>query len=264
MLRCLAFCSRCQTHATQLTNATLCSLRCLARRPVQFADTGHWLRYFPPLAMRDLKLMGCGIDWRRRWVWRGGGAGLLVRAGQGRPGQADACAPGSCQRASGVQTAVWRTGAPAHLCLRSFPPFFSPFFSPFPPLPAAASSPPTSTLTTTHLCAGSLRCCTSRCAVVDAAAASHPCVAVGAPGASLHTCLASTGRLSASQRGRRRGKLADSSTSCRLLLLPGQPCCLDSPAAWQAVQLLLSSPLSAFHSSCRFSCLAAAACRARL
>lgn len=35
-------------------------------RPLQFADSGHWLRYFPPLAVRDLKAMGCGIDWRRR------------------------------------------------------------------------------------------------------------------------------------------------------------------------------------------------------
>ncbi len=33
---------------------------------LQFADSGHWLRYFPPLAVRDLKAMGCGIDWRRR------------------------------------------------------------------------------------------------------------------------------------------------------------------------------------------------------
>lgn len=34
---------------------------------VQFADPAHWLRYFPPLAMRDLTAMGCGIDWRRRY-----------------------------------------------------------------------------------------------------------------------------------------------------------------------------------------------------
>jgi leucyl-tRNA synthetase len=34
----------------------------------QFADSGHWLRYFPPLAMRDLKAMGCGIDWRRSFI----------------------------------------------------------------------------------------------------------------------------------------------------------------------------------------------------
>ena len=35
-------------------------------RHMQFANSGHWLRYFPPLAVRDLKSMGCGIDWRRR------------------------------------------------------------------------------------------------------------------------------------------------------------------------------------------------------
>lgn len=39
--------------------------------PLQFADSGHWLRYFPPLAVRDLKAMGCGIDWRRRQAGRG-------------------------------------------------------------------------------------------------------------------------------------------------------------------------------------------------
>lgn len=34
----------------------------------QFANPLHWLRYFPPLAMRDLKSMGCGIDWRRSFI----------------------------------------------------------------------------------------------------------------------------------------------------------------------------------------------------
>ena len=69
----------CMHHVSlALTNAMLCSPHCLARCLVQFADTGHWLRYFPPLAMRDLKLMGCGIDWRRRWV----GWGLPRRAGR--------------------------------------------------------------------------------------------------------------------------------------------------------------------------------------
>lgn len=32
----------------------------------KFADPLHWLTYFPPLAMRDIKAMGCGVDWRRR------------------------------------------------------------------------------------------------------------------------------------------------------------------------------------------------------
>lgn len=35
---------------------------------MQFADAQHWLRYFPPLAVRDLTAMGCGIDWRRSFV----------------------------------------------------------------------------------------------------------------------------------------------------------------------------------------------------
>lgn len=34
----------------------------------QFAAPSHWLRYFPPLAMRDIKAMGCGVDWRRSFV----------------------------------------------------------------------------------------------------------------------------------------------------------------------------------------------------
>ncbi|KAL4854122.1 Leucine--tRNA ligase [Chlorella vulgaris] len=34
----------------------------------KFADPAHWLRYFPPLAMRDLTAMGCGIDWRRSFI----------------------------------------------------------------------------------------------------------------------------------------------------------------------------------------------------
>ena len=33
-----------------------------------FRDSMHWLRYFPPLAMRDIKAMGCGVDWRRSFI----------------------------------------------------------------------------------------------------------------------------------------------------------------------------------------------------
>ncbi|KEP61492.1 UNVERIFIED_CONTAM: leucyl-tRNA synthetase [Hammondia hammondi] len=33
-----------------------------------FADAQHWLRYFPPLAKRDVTRMGFGIDWRRSFV----------------------------------------------------------------------------------------------------------------------------------------------------------------------------------------------------
>lgn len=33
-----------------------------------FADPQHWLKYFPPLAMRDLTSLGCRIDWRRSFV----------------------------------------------------------------------------------------------------------------------------------------------------------------------------------------------------
>jgi len=34
----------------------------------KFADPLHWLAYFPPLAMRDIKAMGCGVDWRRSFI----------------------------------------------------------------------------------------------------------------------------------------------------------------------------------------------------
>lgn len=35
----------------------------------KFADSLHWLDYFPPLAKRDISAMGCGVDWRRRCVF---------------------------------------------------------------------------------------------------------------------------------------------------------------------------------------------------
>ena len=34
----------------------------------QFANPQHWLEYFPPRGMRDVKAMGCGIDWRRSFI----------------------------------------------------------------------------------------------------------------------------------------------------------------------------------------------------
>ncbi|ORZ36401.1 leucine-tRNA ligase [Catenaria anguillulae PL171] len=34
----------------------------------KFADSLHWLQYFPPLAMQDLNGMGCKIDWRRSFI----------------------------------------------------------------------------------------------------------------------------------------------------------------------------------------------------
>lgn len=33
-----------------------------------FQDPHHWLQYFPPLAERDMRAMGCGIDWRRSFI----------------------------------------------------------------------------------------------------------------------------------------------------------------------------------------------------
>lgn len=33
-----------------------------------FADPDHWLNYFPPLALRDLKNFGCHIDFRRSFI----------------------------------------------------------------------------------------------------------------------------------------------------------------------------------------------------
>ena len=34
----------------------------------RFQESTHWLEYFPPLAKRDMALMGCGIDWRRSFI----------------------------------------------------------------------------------------------------------------------------------------------------------------------------------------------------
>lgn len=34
----------------------------------QFADPIHWIRFFSPAAMSDLKLMGVKVDWRRSFV----------------------------------------------------------------------------------------------------------------------------------------------------------------------------------------------------
>ncbi|XP_070553496.1 leucine--tRNA ligase, cytoplasmic-like [Ptychodera flava] len=34
----------------------------------QFADTDHWLEYFPPKAIQDLKSMGLKVDWRRSFL----------------------------------------------------------------------------------------------------------------------------------------------------------------------------------------------------
>lgn len=30
--------------------------------------TDHWLQYFPPQAVRDIRAMGCGVDWRRSFI----------------------------------------------------------------------------------------------------------------------------------------------------------------------------------------------------
>ncbi|KAM4546117.1 leucine--tRNA ligase, cytoplasmic [Odontesthes bonariensis] len=35
---------------------------------VKFANAEHWLGYFPPLAIKDLKLMGVKVDWRRSFI----------------------------------------------------------------------------------------------------------------------------------------------------------------------------------------------------
>ena len=31
-------------------------------------DSDHWLKYFPPMAERDMRAMGCGVDWRRSFI----------------------------------------------------------------------------------------------------------------------------------------------------------------------------------------------------
>ena len=34
----------------------------------KFADAKHWITYFPPKAIRDVKALGCKVDWRRSFV----------------------------------------------------------------------------------------------------------------------------------------------------------------------------------------------------
>ncbi|XP_053187025.1 leucine--tRNA ligase, cytoplasmic-like [Scomber japonicus] len=34
----------------------------------EFANAEHWLEYFPPLAVKDLKMMGVKVDWRRSFI----------------------------------------------------------------------------------------------------------------------------------------------------------------------------------------------------
>lgn len=69
---CLDAPSNTRVHAAQ---------ECITFLPtlLQFADAKHWLQYFPPLAVRDIKAMGCGVDWRRRYgfIPRGGDGGHL-------------------------------------------------------------------------------------------------------------------------------------------------------------------------------------------
>ena len=38
------------------------------RSHTQNSDSAHWLRYFPPKAERDMRAMGCGVDWRRAFI----------------------------------------------------------------------------------------------------------------------------------------------------------------------------------------------------
>jgi len=33
-----------------------------------FADPAHWLNHFPPLGQRDVRALGCGVDWRRSFI----------------------------------------------------------------------------------------------------------------------------------------------------------------------------------------------------
>ncbi|XP_069574339.1 leucine--tRNA ligase, cytoplasmic-like [Brachyistius frenatus] len=35
---------------------------------IKFCDADHWLEYFPPLAVKDLKQMGVKVDWRRSFI----------------------------------------------------------------------------------------------------------------------------------------------------------------------------------------------------
>jgi hypothetical protein len=39
-----------------------------APQTLPHSESAHWLQYFPPLAERDLRAMGCGVDWRRSFI----------------------------------------------------------------------------------------------------------------------------------------------------------------------------------------------------
>ncbi|KAH0956365.1 hypothetical protein HN011_009416 [Eciton burchellii] len=44
------------------------SLGLSAEEIKKFADAAHWLNYFPPIAMKDLKSIGLHVDWRRTFI----------------------------------------------------------------------------------------------------------------------------------------------------------------------------------------------------
>lgn len=105
-------------------------------------------------ALRSLPTQGTGCATFRRW-----------RCATSRPWAA-ALTGG----AGGFLPAAGEHSARLHAVPKQAPDSFQPVScahllpAPLPASITAASSPPTSTLTTTPLCAGSLSCCTSRCA----------------------------------------------------------------------------------------------------
>eukprot|EP00753_Platysulcus_tardus_P001278 PLAT11235.1.p1 GENE.PLAT11235.1~~PLAT11235.1.p1 ORF type:complete len:1131 (+),score=576.76 PLAT11235.1:102-3395(+) len=57
-----------KTGGVKSTAAILAMMGIPEEEIPSFADPVHWLQYFPPLARRDLKRFGCGIDMRRSFI----------------------------------------------------------------------------------------------------------------------------------------------------------------------------------------------------
>ena len=55
------------THTCRPLTTTAACLQ-VTYTPRLRRDPLHWLRYFPPIAQRDLSTLGCGIDWRRAFI----------------------------------------------------------------------------------------------------------------------------------------------------------------------------------------------------
>ena len=63
-------CTLHQAGSTQLLQRGAAGVHACAQSRAGLAarDPLHWLRYFPPMAQRDMTALGCGVDWRRAFI----------------------------------------------------------------------------------------------------------------------------------------------------------------------------------------------------